>query len=284
MGTRGVIAEKYGQSWRGRYHHWDSYPTGLGKSLWHVIPGVFGGNVELALDFLLRKHSAWSTINGADWTKPPGYTEDQKCRKCGGEYSFDHEKTAGHKFEYPKASDFGPKCYCHGSRNEKGETYLRPEDDAGAEWAYVLDKKEETLTVLRHIWKKEGTQYVGIGGLSASEPLSWEECGTFKLDGPEPDWSRVECGQNLERCSHYKWFHDKTICTQCDGKKYEYFGGHSVGSTGGCSATCVPVEKLQEPLKSVYLADPSTQKKNWHVSDPHVCKKCKGTGKAKVDE
>lgn len=281
MGTRGVIAERHGQSWRGRYHHWDSYPTGLGKSLWHVIPGVFGGNLEVALNFLLRQHTSWSTIQGADWTKEAGYIEDAKCRKCGKKYESGHEEKTGHKFEWPRSSDSGPKCHCHGSRNEKSGKYITEGDDCGVEWAYVLDKKKATLTVLRHIWREKGTQYVGIGGLSAIQPLSWEDCGTFRLDGAEPDWAKVECGEKLERCGHYKWYHDKTICTKCDGKKYLYFSGHSVGFRVKCDKTCVAVKDLEEPIKSAYLADPTTQRKEWHVSDPRVCDSCNGTGKAK---
>jgi len=25
--------------------------------------------------------------------------------------------------------------------------------------------------------------------------------------GPEPDWSKIECGENFERCGHYAWYH-----------------------------------------------------------------------------
>jgi len=34
MSTRGVIAVSHdGETWQGRYHHWDSYPEGLGMAL-----------------------------------------------------------------------------------------------------------------------------------------------------------------------------------------------------------------------------------------------------------
>jgi DNA-directed RNA polymerase subunit RPC12/RpoP len=37
MSTRGCVAIKTEDGWRGVFNHWDSYPTGLGKELWHHL-------------------------------------------------------------------------------------------------------------------------------------------------------------------------------------------------------------------------------------------------------
>ena len=40
MSTRGCVAIKTEEGWRGVYNHWDSYPTGLGKELWDYLHEV----------------------------------------------------------------------------------------------------------------------------------------------------------------------------------------------------------------------------------------------------
>ena len=45
MSTREVIARQKGDVFEGRYHHWDSYPSGLGKALWELANGTFKGKL-----------------------------------------------------------------------------------------------------------------------------------------------------------------------------------------------------------------------------------------------
>ena len=42
MGTRSAIAEPHGESWRGKYVHWDGYPTARGPELFRLYHDVFG--------------------------------------------------------------------------------------------------------------------------------------------------------------------------------------------------------------------------------------------------
>ena len=44
MSTRGCVAIKTEDGWRGVYTHWDSYPTGLGKELWDYLHKVENDN------------------------------------------------------------------------------------------------------------------------------------------------------------------------------------------------------------------------------------------------
>lgn len=119
MSTRGAIARPHGDGWQGRYHHFDSYPSGLGKDLHDLYHGHFRGNLVEMQKVLIDEHPAgWSTLAG-DWECEPGYD------------------TAG------------PRCYCHGSRSEDPMNVLEcrcPSDPSECdplfiEWAYVLGEK-----------------------------------------------------------------------------------------------------------------------------------------------
>ncbi len=174
MGTRGVIAEMHEPGvWRGRYHHLDSYPTALGKTLFELYNGHFNKDLKAMLKVLLHDHPAgWSTIN-ANWKKPIGYEEP-------GQYT---------------SNNRGPACYCHGSRAEEGDEWIGPRDDAGAEWAYVFSNgvAKPTMAILRHRWSSDGKPYVGIGGMSAKEPLKWDLIRVIKLDQKRmPAWKAIE--------------------------------------------------------------------------------------------
>jgi len=39
MSTQGVIARAVADGWEGCYHQFDSYPEGLGKTLWRLYHG-----------------------------------------------------------------------------------------------------------------------------------------------------------------------------------------------------------------------------------------------------
>ena len=51
MGTRGAIGKPMADGWISRYHHWDSYPTGLGLTLITAKDLFFGGD----LDAMIKK-------------------------------------------------------------------------------------------------------------------------------------------------------------------------------------------------------------------------------------
>lgn len=249
MSTRGVIAKATPKGWRGRYHHSDSYPTGLGKYLWAQANGPFKTDLKRLVKILVDEHPAgWSCIVDCDFQWAPGYIS--------------HDSTAAKVTEAFEAKV--PQCYCHGERSEKG--WAIKHDGQVEEWGYVIDVKRRTMKVL-----------FGVNG------ERWEDVGTYSFDEAEPDWAFVECGKNRERCSHYDWVHDQTICRHCDGKKHDARSGHSGGYRnsypGEDHSRCVPFDKLPEPLKSYVRAD-STQadRKDWHYHDPKVCEHCAGTG------
>jgi hypothetical protein len=169
MGTRGVIARQTGEcSFAGRYHHWDSYPDGLGATLFALAQkdGPFGGDLPKMLHVLLDEHPAgWSTINGADWTQPPGYEED------------------GFKTE-------GPHCYCHGGRREDDHGLFTEMNASasGCEWAYVFTEARHMLVCSSY--RRDGVKMIGAFGVGDPDAV-WNIVDDINLDQPPPDWKQV---------------------------------------------------------------------------------------------
>lgn len=246
MGTRGIIARVTPKGWLGRYHHWDSYPKGLGKTLFDLANGYFKGRLAEMMRVLTVEHKSWSTINGKDFSLPPGYIDPGSVQSEVAE-AFDARV---------------PQCHCHGGRHDEG-WIVRPEDEP-QEWAYVVNAKKGTMDVLWGNEKKE-----------------WEFVQTVAFAQAEPDWKLLECGEKLERCSHIRSYHDKTVCPGCEGDKHKATSGHSTDARYSFSKdckTCVTPARLPEPLRTYYFADKHTNKKNWHCYSPKVCDLCGGTG------
>ena len=153
---------------KGRYHHWDGYPSGLGKALWDVYHDHFNRDIDGMLKLLLEDHPAgWSTIVNKDFSLEPGFDGD-------------HTKPSH------------PECYCHGDRNE-GPHELTHEDASGCgvEWAYVFDRQRRQMKVTRPI-DDDGEPGYGIAGYGP-EGLKFHVVAVVDLDadGSEPDWEKL---------------------------------------------------------------------------------------------
>ena len=192
MSTRGAIARMthvLPLHWAGRYHHWDSYPTGLGKELWELFHAHFERDLDKMLRVLIDEHPAgWSTITGADFRLTPGW----------GEPPSDDATT---EVENPGCR---PSCYCHGERSE--EAWLVTDQNAsgsGVEWAYVFtsvlardsDKEERLCTMLvLSSYFASGEKMIGMFGTGDSQ-AQWKPVAIVDLQGEEPIWEEIErCG------------------------------------------------------------------------------------------
>ncbi|MFH1141301.1 MAG: hypothetical protein V1724_06525 [Chloroflexota bacterium] len=146
MSTRGVIARAKGDGWEGVYHHWDSYPTGLGKRLWTALHQEFHGNVEAFLSYVVDTHRAgWSSFPDHSYTDTDMVITD------------------------------------------------RTVEPLFHEWVYVFSPR--MLTV--------------FGSTVPEHNYELDLFGSVHLDGEEPNWSHVECGEHLERCQHERYVHDR---------------------------------------------------------------------------
>ena len=78
MATRSIIAEPFGDGWRGRYSHWDGYPTVKIPQLKEL---VIRDGVEKVRQTLLHDNLSWSVIDPnyetreTEWKVVEGYGE-----------------------------------------------------------------------------------------------------------------------------------------------------------------------------------------------------------------
>lgn len=89
-------------------------------------------------------------------------------------------------------SSVGSECFCHPTSDRKPEspafiTGETLEADTDIEWLWVFDEENHRLYVRDH---RHGS-----------------DAATIDLLGPEPDWLQIQCGDELERCSHYAYVH-----------------------------------------------------------------------------
>ena len=197
MSTRSIIArtgEHEGQ-FSGRYVHADGMPTSMGAALWSLLHGHFQNDLHKMLGYLIDAPHAvagWSAIVGKDFTLKPAYTW-QKAIADGAKYEV-----------YSKRPDYRrPQCFA-GRPGE--EPYLFTEKDlegTDCEWLYAFDEVERKLFV-RDIGAKE-------------------DVAVIDLNGEEPKWEPIECGENLERCGHYAWKHG-LVSRECNLSTQTWLG------------------------------------------------------------
>ena len=190
MATRGAIARLTSVlplQWTGRYHHWDSYPDGLGRELWKLYRGHFAQDLDRMLKELLDEHPAgWSNLSSLDL-----------------ERGLANALTTGDPLDPPGAS--GPNCYCHGERQE--EAWEVNQDNAsgsGVEWAYVFTSsygmeasdpagqatRQDAMLILSS-YSPSGRKAIGLFGMGDPK-AHWRLAAVVDLKGPEPDWNRIQ--------------------------------------------------------------------------------------------
>ena len=163
MSTRGAITRIGApEGFVGVYHHWDSYPTGLGATLFRLRNGHFRGDTAAMLKVLIDEHPAgWSTTNDKDFNLPIGFSNESKAQH--------------------------PLCYCHGERSEP--PLLVTQADAasiGCEYVYVFTPTNKMLVLSSY--ERDGTKTTGTGDPEAH----WATIAVIDLDGPEPDWKEID--------------------------------------------------------------------------------------------
>lgn len=80
MSTRSSIALPEPGGWRGVFHHWDGYPTGLGATLLDLYDSRYDGEFDaMARELVLDSPAGWSTINGS-WEPREGEDSPIVCR------------------------------------------------------------------------------------------------------------------------------------------------------------------------------------------------------------
>jgi catechol 2,3-dioxygenase-like lactoylglutathione lyase family enzyme len=164
MGTRSVVAVRHGDSWRGRYVHWDGYPSGVGQALWEI------GNTEQFRDdrapmfaLLTQDHAGWSTITGEDSPKLGlGYDDGRFVAVPGIGVGYT-------------------------SANIDDDYWIEADgDNGGAEWCYVMTPAG--IHVLEG--RRNGEHAVGMFGFN--EGATWEIRAFVLWDDPETAMHLIE--------------------------------------------------------------------------------------------
>lgn len=155
MGTRSIVGFPHGDGVKGRYCHWDGYPTGVGSALWRIIER---DGADKARFVLTEQHYGWSSVNAED-------VQDLDASRGDGRFV----GVPGYGIAYTTEQDqSSPDWWCYAPKTEDG-------DNCGTEYGYAIGPK--ALTVFKLHWDDR-------------EP---PKClGVFRYDAPEPDWAAVE--------------------------------------------------------------------------------------------
>jgi hypothetical protein len=184
MSTRGCIARtNNGEGWQGVYHHWDSYPKGLGKELWDRLHSEYQGDITAFLADAIDNHpSGWSSF------PDKCYCHDHNFAKRDGSLAKD-------------SSYYKPSA-------PNGRMTSETSDPLFIEWVYAFDPETRKLAIFSHttVNKLSPTQH---GTFCEEWTLQYQD-GTIEvipakyyvhklvaivdLDGEEPDWQMLEIG------------------------------------------------------------------------------------------
>jgi len=164
MSTRGCIARVTPKGFSGRYHHYDSYPTGLGKALWHLCHRHFAGDVKAMLRVLIDEHTAWLSIGSS--------LPDEPCADFNLEIGY-RNYVGDDKPEAHALWQHSPQCFCHGERSEKGWRINQDNVEGDTEYVYAFDRK------------------------GRMQVMSWGDTGMVMFNlidftGDEPNWQDIE--------------------------------------------------------------------------------------------
>lgn len=174
MGTRSVVAIPYARKtgWRGRYIHWDGYPSGVGRTL-HKI--VRRDGRDKAVRVLVEDHAGWSSVNGEADPKVGLGMDDGRFEAVPG---------YGTAYTTTKLNIFGEKNY---QQARKSDWIRHDGDDCGTEYAYVLRANGMVVLARRYA---DGTPAVGWFGLPAApveEGGKWDTLAWVPYDAEWPE-------------------------------------------------------------------------------------------------
>lgn len=259
MSTRGCVAVKTEEGWRGIYNHYDSYPTGLGRELWEELEEVDSNDFSENL------------IEFTDWRE---YLNDGVCKYCGkkglGQLVSISAKITGFDRDYDEDSSLGideeikekieetgypdPEAEYHEHTldgditvEDQQITHREP-DPLFVEWVYVVDPEQEKMIILTHksVEREPGQEPYEGDGYEEIEPgvFDYGHCiykhvklAEVPLNGEEPNWQTIE---NLVRAE----LTDREPESD-EGEMAEMFKGETVA----CSFCGGPIPKkdLEDP-------------------------------------
>lgn len=155
MGTRSVVAIPLDGGFKGRYIHWDGYPSGVGENLLDIVRR---DGVERAVQVLTEENYGWSSLNS---TGP-------------GEFGPGYEDPGRGDGRFRAVEGYGTAYTTAGGQSSPEEWITDSSDDWGTEWAYVINPN--WITVLQRRWgtpESDGGQMIGMFGMGADSGEGW---------------------------------------------------------------------------------------------------------------
>lgn len=149
MGTRSVIAVRDGDIlWKGRYCHWDGYPSGVGTALLQI---VLRDGFTAAVKQLTQDRYGWSTLDARENSGPLKEGLDDG--------------------RFVKVPGYGTAYTTLQLQSSPSDWITSTSDDMGTEWAYVLEPLG--ITVYERRWSN-GAHMTGMFGVGAGTTGYWE--------------------------------------------------------------------------------------------------------------
>ena len=172
MGTRSVVAIPLDGGFKGRYIHWDGYPSGVGQNLLDIIKR---DGLERAIEVLTRENYGWSSLNpdGPDSFDPQIDYKDRAAWEAKEGRSH-HSDPGGGDGRFRAVKGYGTAYTTVDGQSSPEEWITDSSDDWGTEWAYVLNPN--WITVLQRRWGtpgSDGGQMIGMFGMGAESGEGW---------------------------------------------------------------------------------------------------------------
>ena len=157
MGTRSAVCEPYGDSYRGRYVHWDGYPTGVGRALLELVARDGLAKVRQTI---IHDHYGWSNLK-TDQALTSRYMRNKVKRlraeaKARGDYyspEYDTPEYDAHNFvmcygdgRFAQIPGYGV-AYTTSQGQSNEDEWVTPDEDYGTEWRYILG--DDSIWVLQ---------------------------------------------------------------------------------------------------------------------------------------
>ncbi|CAM6031393.1 unnamed protein product, partial [Sphagnum compactum] len=231
-------------NFKGNYHHWDGYPSGLGRTLWEIFQGTHYLGQKFTttkerLNYLIKAHPAgFSSINDVHEYKAANALDVKeaiaeylgrghrdiafaneryvvgKCKHCWNKQmpSDEAERKAIYKAynEHNYCRGNGEaECHCHGEwggsvRDEK--KYVITQKNASYSGCeWVYAIDPATMKMyVMSSVNEDGSKMIGMFG-SGNPDAQWKPVGVVDLNDPaEPDWDRVQYGASLDVYNQYR--------------------------------------------------------------------------------
>lgn len=167
MSTRAAIGRVDGDSFEGRYHHSDGYPTGLGQRFYERARDA--EDLRAFLAYIVDEHRAgWSHLAYVDETE-----SNMRLGDLPAEYGAD-------------------ACYCHTYGSEKDNSEPIRDCDLFIEWAYAINPDTRMMGVWASVYTGETVTVEGAYG-SWDEPVyTGRLIAIVSIDDPAVDWAQIE--------------------------------------------------------------------------------------------